>query len=76
MNKKNYKILMIYKMMKKIWIWINLFRKEKVKRLWELWKEKALKKAKDKWNRAPWEIKREIILKIEIKLNYYTFYQN
>ena len=67
---------MIQMMMKKIWIWLNLFRKEKVKRLWEKLKAKALKKAKDKWNRAPWEIKREIILKIEIKINYYKFYQN
>ena len=67
---------MIHKMMKKICIWIKILRKEKVKRIWELWKEKALKKAKDNWNRAIWEIETEKILKIEIRINYYTFYQN
>ena len=67
---------MIHKMMKKICIWIKILRKEKVKRIWELWKEKALKKAKDNWNRAIWEIETEKILKIKIRINYYTFYQN
>ncbi len=67
---------MIHKMMKKICIWIKILRKEKVKRIWELWKEKALKKANDNWNRATWEIETEKILKIEIRINYYTFYQN
>ncbi len=63
-------------MMMKILILKKPLKIEGVKRLWELWKEKALKKAKDNWNRAPWEIKTEKILKIEIKINYYTFYQN